>query len=63
MCSQPIRSKHSEGLVDEIEQMSAIGVDAIRRGRDQKVGQGRRRRSGGNRCEQRALGRVPRCQR
>ena len=46
-------------LVDEVEQMPAIGIDAIRRGRDQKVGQGRRRRSGGNRREEGALGRLP----
>ena len=48
-----------ESLVDEIEQMPAIGIDAIRRGRDQKVGQGRRRRPGGNRREEGALGRLP----
>ena len=46
-------------LVDEVEQMPAIGIDAIRRGRDQKISQGRRRSSGGNRREQGALRRLP----
>ena len=46
-------------LVDEVEQMPTIGIDAIRRGRDQQVGQGRRRRSGGNRREEGALSRLP----
>ena len=47
-----------EGLVDEVERVSAIGEDAVGLGGEQQVGQSRRRRASGNRGENRTLGCV-----
>ena len=47
-----------EGLVDEVERMSAVGEDAIGFGGEQQVGQSRRRRASGDRGQNGALGCV-----
>ena len=47
-----------ECLVDEIERVAAIGEGALRLGRDENIGEHSRRGAGGNRGQQRALGRF-----
>ena len=50
--------KALEGLVDEVERVSCVGIRSLGFGREQSIGEHGRRQIGRNCCEQGALGRV-----